>query len=411
MTQTLQKMSASGTIPQSLHQIALLGYGVVGQGLFQIIKNDLRSKFHLKGISIRDKVKARNIPHFHFQNTSTDLIQNPDVESIIEATDDSDFSWKMLLIAANLGKNYISANKKMVAANLTKIIHLQDKEDISILYEASTAGAIPIIRTLDSYFAEEPIVKLRGIINGSSNYILSKIFLEGKGFQEALDEAIEQGFAESDPLFDLNGSDVQSKLIILGLHAFGVIADESEVFFSGIEHLSQTEIEYAREKNCRIRLLANAETNQDGGVSIFVLPSLVQESDSFFSINAELNAIQIEGKYSGNHLFSGKGAGSYPTASALISDLHACSDGFKYKYSKYRKDGAKHIDDQKVISAYFRFSDSGQFDIADFESIQSKKTCKEGLIVEGKIKLASLLSNSKFKDEEIFIMQLPFNLF
>ncbi|MBK7428322.1 MAG: hypothetical protein IPI60_15530 [Saprospiraceae bacterium] len=233
MTQTLHKMSVSGILTQRLHQIALLGYGVVGQGLFQIIKDDLRSKFQLNGISIKDKNKTRNIPHFHFQNTSSDLVQHIDIVSVIEATDDPDFAWKILLLATNLGKNYISANKKMVAANLSKIVDIMDNEEVSILYEASTAGAIPIIRILETYFSEEPILRLRGIINGSSNYILSKIFLEGKEFQEALNEAIQLGFAESDPSFDLNGSDVQNKLIILALHAFGVIAPESEVFFFG----------------------------------------------------------------------------------------------------------------------------------------------------------------------------------
>lgn len=408
MPQTLQKMSVSGILSQRLHQIALLGYGVVGQGLFQIIKNDFRSKFKLNGISIRDNQKSRNIPQYHFQNTSGELIHNTDVESVIEATDDPDFAWKMLLLTSGLGKNYISANKKMIAKNLEKIIQLQENETFSILYEASTAGAIPIIRTLESYFSEEPIVKLRGIINGSSNYILSKIFIEGKRYQEALNEAIDLGFAESDPSFDLNGSDVQSKLIILTLHAFGVIANENEVFFSGIEHLSQTDIEYAMERNCRIRLLANAKLNTDGSLSLYVIPSLVQESYSLFNINAELNAIEIEGKYSGNHLFSGKGAGSYPTASALVSDLQAASEGFKYKYSKYHKTSVQYPDAQKVLSVYIRYSDPAQFRSDDFESIQSKSSSNEGLIVEGNIKLSSLLYDSKFKESSNFIMELPF---
>ncbi len=407
MIQTLQKMSVSGINSQRVHRIALLGYGVVGQGLFQIVKNDLKSKFQLNGISIRDIAKTRNIPHYHFQNTSSELVHNVDVESVIEATDDPDFAWKMLLLATSLGKNYISSNKKMIAPNLEKIVQLQENERSSILYEASAAGAIPIIRTLESYFSEEPIVKLRGIINGSSNYILSKIFIEEKEFDEALDEAIKLGFAESNPIFDLNGSDVQSKLIILGLHAFGLIVHEDEVFFSGIEHLRQIDVEYAKERNCRIRLLANAEHNPDGCVSLYVIPSLVKANDPLYNINAELNAIEIEGKYSGKHLFSGKGAGAYPTASALVSDLQAASEGFKYKYSKYHKATGKVLDDQKVLSVYVRYSVPAQFNSTDFESLQSGFATDDGFVVEGKIKLSTLLSNSCFKEDQIFVMEIP----
>lgn len=407
MTQTLQKMSASGILPQRLHQIALLGYGVVGQGLFQIIKNDFRSKFQLNGISIRDRAKTRNIPEYHFQNTSTDLIHNIDVETVIEATDDPEFAWNMLLLSTNLGKNYISANKKMIAANLAKIVQLQENEDVSVLYEASTAGAIPVIRTLENYFAEEPIVKLRGIINGSSNYILSKIFLGGKGFNEALEEAIELGFAESDPQFDLNGSDVQSKLMILALHAFGVIAKEQEVFYSGIEHLTQTDIEFAEERNCRIRLVANGTVHEDGNVSLYVLPALVSVDDPFYNVNAEINAIEIQGRYSGNHLFSGKGAGSFPTASALVSDLQAASGGFRYKYAKYYNSKEKNLDNHKVLSVFVRYNDPENFEKSDFESIHSKSARNGNLIVEAKILLQSLLSNPIFKKRGVFIMEVP----
>ncbi|MBK7428323.1 MAG: hypothetical protein IPI60_15535 [Saprospiraceae bacterium] len=163
-----------------------------------------------------------------------------------------------------------------------------------------------------------------------------------------------------------------------------------------------------KKRNCRIRLLANARLNPDGTVSLYVVPALVRENDPFYNINAEMNAIEIEGKYSGTHLLSGKGAGSYPTASALVSDLQAASEGFRYKYSKYRRAVSKKLGDEKLLSVYLRYADPKQFNSDDFESVQSKLINIEGLIVEGKIKLATLLSNPKFKGKQIFVMQIPF---
>lgn len=409
MNQTLAKMSSTRISAKPLHLIALMGYGVVGQGLYNILQQDPVSKFHLKGISIRDLQKSRNIQETYFRKTSNELIQNTEIESIIEATDDADFAWKSLLLSSNFGKNFISANKKMVAANLMRIVKIQEHTNAAILYEASTAGAIPIIRTLETYFAEEPIKSLRGIINGSSNYILSKIFQEGKSFEVALKEAIEKGFAESDPTFDINGSDVQSKLIILALHAFGVIANESDVYFCGIQNLSKADIEFAKSKNATIKLIAKAFQNEDEETVMYVIPSLVFESDSLYSINAENNAIEIEGNFSGNHLFSGKGAGAYPTASALISDLHAASNGFKYKYSKYYKKSDKIVSDDHLISVYVRYPDSSDFEEKDFEFIKSTTLTNEGLVVLGEISISTLKTTAVFAGGKAFIMEIPVN--
>ncbi len=315
-------------------RIGLFGFGVVGQGYFQIAKKQ-KEQWIPDTIVVKDKFKRRPSDIKFSYNPQEVFDKNPDY--ILELISDTNEAYEYVTEALKRGITVISANKKLLSAHLPELIKLQKVFGGRLLYEAAAAAGIPVITTLETHFEEDNITGLEGILNGSSNYILSRIFNNGLSFSEALRLAQQKGFAEADPKFDINGSDVASKLNILCLHAFGKFVGEEQIPTFGIQHLGEEEIALARNLGLKIKLIAKAEKDYRG-ISAYIIPTLVEESNPFHGVENEYNAVRITSEHLQEQFYQGKGAGSLPTGAAVYGDLIKAKNGFGYSYSKVNFD-------------------------------------------------------------------------
>lgn len=315
-------------------RIGLFGFGVVGQGYFQIAKKQ-KEKWIPETIVVKDQ-KKRRPSDIKFSYHAQDVFdKNPDY--ILELISNTEEAYEYVTEALKRGITVISANKKLLSAHLPELISLQKVFGGKLLYEAAVAAGIPVITTLETHFEEDTIVSIEGILNGSSNYILSRIFNNGLSFVEALRMAQQKGFAESDPSFDINGSDVASKLNILILHAFGKFVGEEQIATFGIQNLGEQEIALAKSLGLKIKLIAKAEKDYRG-ISAYIIPTFVEESSPFFGVENEYNAVKINSEHLQDQFYQGKGAGSLPTGAAVYGDLVKARNGFSYNYSKVNFD-------------------------------------------------------------------------
>jgi homoserine dehydrogenase len=369
--------------------IGLFGLGCVGYGLFQLLQSTGESDLRIDKIVVRDRRKPRLVPSSLLSFRPEDILRNPQIDIVVEAIDDADAAWEIVRAALLNGKPVVSANKKMLALHLEELLALQRQTRVPVLYEAAVCGAIPIVRTIDQYFRNEPIQRISGIFNGTSNYILSKIFNERLDYPLALKQAQELGFAETDPTADVGGFDPKYKLIILALHAHGVVLKPDEVFNSGIDRINASDIRYAREKGWKIRLSPELIRTEEG-VSGFVLPRFVNSSEALFGVENERNAVVVEPAFSGEQFFTGKGAGAFPTAAAVLGDVRSIASGQAYAYSRADNPAPVLSDERVHIDIYLRYREFSQVKQLGFEKIA------EGLIegdfqyVTGTVSLARL---------------------
>lgn len=315
-------------------RIGLFGFGVVGQGYYQIAKKQ-KEKWIPDTIVVKDQNKRRPSDIKFSYHAKEVFEKNPDY--ILELISNTEEAYEYVTEALKRGLTVISANKKLLSAHLPELISLQKAFGGKLLYEAAVAAGIPVITTLETHFEEDTIVSIEGILNGSSNYILSRIFNNGLSFDEALGMAQQKGFAESDPSFDINGSDVASKLNILILHAFGKFVGEEQIATFGIQNLGEDEIALAKSLGLKIKLIAKAEKDYRG-ISAYIIPTFVEESHPFFGVENEYNAVKINSEHLQDQFYQGKGAGSLPTGAAVYGDLIKARNGFSYTYSKVNFD-------------------------------------------------------------------------
>ncbi len=224
----------------------------------------------------------------------------------------------------------------MIAENLGELIKLQQKNDTPLLYEGAVCGAIPIIQSINDYFKYDEIQTVEGIFNGSSNYILSKIFNEKLSYEEALSEAQELGFAETDPTLDVGGFDPAFKLSIISKHAFDFAIEPSAILNIGIDQLTQSEFQFAQDNDLKIKLIAKAKKVKNA-ISFIVAPFFVQKSEELYSLENENNGVLVSTTYADKQLLIGKGAGSYPTGVAVFSDLKKLLTGYAYSYEELER--------------------------------------------------------------------------
>ncbi|MCW3077086.1 MAG: homoserine dehydrogenase, partial [Bacteroidetes bacterium] len=235
--------------------IGLFGFGCVGQGLYHVLNNSKGFTANITQIAVKDRTKERSLPTEIFTFNKYDILDNPEINVIVELIDDADEAFEIVKYAIQKGKHVVTANKKLVATHLKELYELQEKHNVSLLYEASTCGSIPIIRTLEEYFDNEQLNKVSGIFNGTTNYILTKTINEKISYDAALKQAQEKGFAETDPTADVEGFDPKYKAVIIALHAFGVFAEPEKILNIGITTLHDNDIKYASEKGYKIKLV------------------------------------------------------------------------------------------------------------------------------------------------------------
>lgn len=316
--------------------IGLFGFGCVGQGLYDVLNHSQGLKASIGKICVKDKTKPRTIDMDYFTFNKQEVLTSKEHNLIVELTSDADAALEIIGSSLAKGQSVVTAGKKVLAENFELLYRLQQQTGASLLYEAACAGSIPIIRTLEEYYDNELLSSVRGILNGSSNYILSKMEFDKLSYHDALKQAQLAGFAEADPSLDVDGTDAKYKLCLLAAHAFGIIVKPEYIFNSGIQNITPFDINYAAQNNCRIKLIAGIEKD-NGGYRAYVLPKFISRESPLSNINYEFNGIEVEGVYSDKQFFVGKGAGSHPTGSAVLSDISAITYDYKYGYKKLKK--------------------------------------------------------------------------
>lgn len=346
-------------------KVGLMGLGTVGTGVVRIVEGhqqDLASQvgspIEITQILVKDKSKARKFPVSEFKITDNprDMIDNPEIDIIVEVMGGIEPTKTFILEALDRGKHIVTANKDLMALHGPEILAKAAEKKCDVLYEASVAGGIPIIRTLIEGFTSDRITKIMGIVNGTTNYILSKMSQEGASYDDVLKEAQQLGYAESDPTSDVEGLDAARKMTILATLGFHSTVSLDDVAVKGISQVSKEDIMYSKTLGYEVKLLGIAEQT-DGLINISVQPTMVKQSHPLASVNGVFNAVYIYGEAVGETMFYGPGAGELPTATSVVADLVAVVKNLKlgvngqrgfvpYKEKKLKSD-------EQIASKYF----------------------------------------------------------
>lgn len=377
-------------------KIGLFGFGCVGYGLYEVLSKSQGIKADIVKICVKNKNKKRQIDASYFTYDKKELLDNPEINLIVELIDDAEEAYKIVKYALQNGKHVVTANKKMVATHLKELVELQVKYGVSLLYEASSCGSIPIIRTLEEYYDNELLYSVSGIFNGTSNYILTKTIQENLSYSEALRKAQELGFAETDPTNDVAGFDAKFKAVILAAHAFGLFIEPEKVLNFGIETLAEEDIRYAKEKGLKIKLVPTIKKHEDGSISLFVIPQLISSASYLYNVENEFNGVIVEGAFSDKQFLSGKGAGGHPTGSAVLSDISALSYGYKYEYKKYHQNNFVKFNDEIQLNVYVRFDKKEDIASFGFTEIQEQFSSKEYNYVTGVLALKEIIKRKDY---------------
>lgn len=360
--------SNSGTTPQL--NLGLFGFGVVGKGLYDVLKSTPALQAGIQKICIKDASKKRSIPAEYFTTDASELLYDDNLQVIVELIDDADAAYQIVKTALTQGKHVVSANKKMIATHLEELLHLQQANAVAFLYEGACCASIPIIRNLEEYYDNDLLSSVKGIVNGSTNYILTKIFEEGLSFKDALLQAQQLGFAESNPTLDIEGHDAANKLSILLTHAFGKIVSPSSILYSGITAIKESDALLARQKGLKIKLIATAQKIENNQLAAFVLPQLVEAQDELASVSNEFNGLVTESSFADKHFFKGKGAGAFPTAAAVLSDIAALRYQYKYEYKKYYATSELELSNDFYLKVFVSADDIEKINRNEFEWIE-----------------------------------------
>lgn len=386
--------------------IGIFGFGCVGQGLYEALNRSGSVPASVKRICIKHADKERNLPAHFFTTNAQEILGDPEIDVVIELIDDADAAYTIVTEALKRGKAVVSANKRLLAEHFEELVALQRETGAPFLYEGAACASIPIIRNLEEYYDNELVRGIEGIFNGSSNFILSQIFKFGKSYREALAEAQELGFAETDPSLDVDGWDAAFKLSILSAHAFGQRIPAEDILRFGIANFGAPELQFANEKGWRLKLVAKASRV---GERLFgsVLPRFVTPEDPLYHVEDEYNGVLLESAFSDIQFFKGKGAGSLPTGSAVLSDLSALGYDYRYEYRKL-KDGYNYWIPERKLRVYIRYVDPATIAGIRFEEIEESYRNQRHHYVTGTVSARELQAFLKGPDaRDAFVAELP----
>ena len=387
--------------------IGLFGFGTVGRGLYDVLEETRLKEAHIKRICIRDISKHRDV-NAQFTDNPEDIFSDSDINLIVELIDDADASYTIVKRALAAGIPVVTGNKKMLAHHLEELIELQEQTRTPLLYDASACGSIPVIRNLEEYYDNDLLVSVKGILNGSSNFILSKVFNENMSYPAALKLAQDLGFAESDPSLDIDGWDSLFKLVIITMHAFGRYVDPSKIFVYGISTMHDDDIRFANEKGRRIKLVGHVEKLPDGRIIMCVIPQLISRNKYIYSIEDEFNGVVIKGKFYYTQFMIGRGAGGYPTGSAVLSDIMACHYNYRYEYKKLHAESVPEYTDDFVFRIYLRYSSVEDLHLFNFVQVSENYISESSKYVVGDISLSELYRiQDKIRGRDLFIAAYP----
>lgn len=339
--------------------IALLGLGVVGGGVYQILTEKKEYFKRTQGLDVTvecvlvrnaEKAIKKGVAKDKIASSVEDVISNPAVDVVVEVIGGTEPAKTYVLKALMSGKTVVTANKELVAKHWPELEEMAKKMNAGLFFEASCVGGVPVIRTLQDGMQANEIRSIKGIINGTTNYILTKMSEEGASYEEALQEAKRLGFAEADPTADVEGFDAAYKLSILSSLAFNARVSVENVRREGITAVDKTDIAYGQTMGYTLKLLGIGKC-KDGGIDVRVHPTFVKKSDPLASVNDSFNAVLITGDSVGEIMLYGRGAGALPTGSAVVSDIIFAAKHVDYYYAPFisGKSGCK---DAKILSDF-----------------------------------------------------------
>jgi homoserine dehydrogenase len=387
--------------------IGLFGFGVVGEGLYKVLQQTPSLKATIKKVCIKDPGKKREAPAELFTTDRQQILQDPDINVIVEVINESGPAFEIVSTALRSGKSVVSASKKMIAEHLPELLQLQKETGSSFLYESAACASIPVIRNLEEYYDNDLLHSIKAIVNGSTNFILTKMFEEKLDFHEALLLAQQLGFAESDPSLDVEGYDAANKWTFLLTHAYGIVEETRNLVFSGIQHIQAGDAVVAREKHYDIKLVAQAKKLENGKVAAFVLPQFIRQDDHLAFVRNEYNGVVIESGFSDKQFFYGKGAGSFPTASAVLSDLSALRYQYKYEYKKLYHHTPHELTNDFYIRVYVSFDDWNCIPRDRFEWIEEWHAETDRKYLIGVIHFREIAQNGWWKENGTSLLLTP----
>ena len=387
--------------------IGLFGFGTVGSGLYDVLKRIGSKNVEIKRICVRDISKKRAV-EAEFTNNPDDIFNDPDINFIVELIDDADAAYAIVKRALQMELPVVSGNKKMLAHHIEELIELQARYNVALLYDASACGSIPVIRNLEEYYDNDLLTSVKGILNGSSNFILSKIFNEKMSYTDALKLAQDLGFAESNPTLDIDGWDSLFKLIIITIHAFGLYVAPEKIFTYGISNMSDDDIRFANEKERRFKLVAHVEKLEGNKLIMCVMPQLISRNKYIYSVEDEFNGVVIKGLFYDKQFMFGRGAGGYPTGSAVLSDITACLYDYKYEYKKRNDSQLPEYTTDHSFRVYYRYQDYADLDLLKFESVSENYISDDYKYVVGRVSLGELHKvQEELRKRNVFIAAYP----
>ena len=347
----------------------MAGFGTVGSGVWKILREHgglivSRSQgsaaMEIRKIAVQDLSKKREggAPAELFTTNLMEVVEDPSVEIVVELIGGTEAAFNLVAEALKAGKPVVTGNKALLAERGTELFAISKETNTPIYFEAAVAGGIPIIKAVQQSLVGNQIESIAGIINGTSNYILQRMTEAGLGYQEALKEAKDLGYAEADETLDVNGWDAAHKAILLGSIAHGFLINYKNVYVRGIEKVTPLDIKFASDLGYVVKLLSLVIANKDGGIEIRTQPSFLSKTHILASVHGVFNAVAIKGDHLGESLFYGRGAGQGPTASSVVSDLveAARGSGTNMGFLPYKESGNLVDIDDTATSYYVRFS-------------------------------------------------------
>ena len=309
--------------------IGLLGYGVVGASVAKILTEHADELAHRAGVpitltrvAVRDRNRARSFPLDDRMVTTdpAELVGDPSIDVVVEVMGGVEPARTLILEALGNKKHVVTANKELLSTVGREVMHAAESNGVDVLFEASVAGGIPIIRPIRESLAGDRVKRVLGIVNGTTNFILTRMSEMGESFDEALQEAVRLGYAEADPSADISGQDAAAKVAILASLAFDARVVAGDVPTEGIDKITRADIAAAHELGYEVKLLAVAEMSE-GRISARVHPAMIQKTHPLAAVRDVYNAVFVQGEHSGDLMFLGKGAGGAPTAAAVVGDI------------------------------------------------------------------------------------------
>lgn len=331
-------------------KIGMLGLGTVGSGVYKTLKRF--DNVEIVKISVKNIDKPRNIEGLDESILTTDvysIINDPEIDIFVEVIGGVNPAWEYISAAIKAGKHIVTANKELLAKKGKELFELAEENNRVVLYEAAIAGGIPLIMPLKTILAGNDITKIEAILNGTTNYILTKMDVEGASYNDVLKEAQELGYAETDPTGDVEGFDAMYKITTLSTIAFGQRVDVNKVYREGISKVRAEDMKAANELGYKIKLVAIARICEDGRVDVRVHPTLVPKKATLAHINYVTNAVGMSGYPIGDIVLSGPGAGEFPTASSVIGDILNIAAEIETTDYPLPMMRCKHSDDANIV--------------------------------------------------------------